>query len=88
MAQGSSPKEDRDSLEDCRGGISSKFAREIRRRDREAHWEHVGRSPEEDRKTHRKNGKDCRISGRFGLHSKKIDSGCRCASRRRTREWT
>ncbi|RWW59581.1 hypothetical protein BHE74_00033477 [Ensete ventricosum] len=25
---------------------------------------------------------------RFGLHPKKIGSGCWCASRRRTREWT
>ncbi|RRT59707.1 hypothetical protein B296_00029800 [Ensete ventricosum] len=24
----------------------------------------------------------------FGPHPKKIGSGCRCASRRRTREWT
>ncbi|RWW35765.1 hypothetical protein BHE74_00059264 [Ensete ventricosum] len=28
------------------------------------------------------------IGGRFGLHLKKIGSGRRCASRRRTREWT
>ncbi|RRT34851.1 hypothetical protein B296_00025147 [Ensete ventricosum] len=27
------------------------------------------------------------LDGRFGLHSKKIGSGRRCASRRRTREW-
>ncbi|RWW82669.1 hypothetical protein BHE74_00008859 [Ensete ventricosum] len=25
---------------------------------------------------------------RFDLHPKKIGSGCRCASRKRTREWT
>ncbi|RRT34290.1 hypothetical protein B296_00045244 [Ensete ventricosum] len=36
---------------------------EIRRRDREARWEHTGRSPEEDRKTHRKNAGGCRIGG-------------------------
>ncbi|RRT31540.1 hypothetical protein B296_00058686 [Ensete ventricosum] len=41
-----------------------------------------------DRKTHRKNVGGCRISGRFGLHPKKIGSGRWCASRRRTREWT
>ncbi|RZS17457.1 hypothetical protein BHM03_00049594 [Ensete ventricosum] len=28
------------------------------------------------------------ICGRFDLHLKKIDSGCRCASRRRTWKWT
>ncbi|RWW42239.1 hypothetical protein BHE74_00052227 [Ensete ventricosum] len=28
------------------------------------------------------------VCGRFDLHPKKIDSGCRCASRRRTRKWT
>ncbi|RWV90650.1 hypothetical protein BHE74_00028916 [Ensete ventricosum] len=69
----------------------------VRQRDREARWEHVGRSPEEDRKTHRKNVGGYQISGRFlvaellgmyGLHSKKISSGCRYASRRRTWEWT
>ncbi|RWW50606.1 hypothetical protein BHE74_00043115 [Ensete ventricosum] len=42
----------------------------------------TGRSLEEDRKTRRK------ISGRFGLHLKKIGSGRRCALRRRIREWT
>ncbi|RZR74589.1 hypothetical protein BHM03_00038952, partial [Ensete ventricosum] len=61
---------------------------EICRRDHEAHWKHTGRSPEEDRKTHRKNTGGYQIGGRFYLHPKKIDSGCRCASRRRTREWT
>ncbi|RRT31766.1 hypothetical protein B296_00041013 [Ensete ventricosum] len=29
-----------------------------------------------------------RVCGRFDLHPKKISSGCRCASRRRTRKWT
>ncbi|RRT31631.1 hypothetical protein B296_00057432 [Ensete ventricosum] len=28
------------------------------------------------------------VCGRFDLHPKKIDSGCRCASRRRTQKWT
>ncbi|RWV77977.1 hypothetical protein BHE74_00040963 [Ensete ventricosum] len=28
------------------------------------------------------------VCGRFDLHLKKIGSGCRCASRRRTRKWT
>ncbi|RZS11229.1 hypothetical protein BHM03_00042534 [Ensete ventricosum] len=28
------------------------------------------------------------VCGRFDLHPKKIGSGCRCASRRRTRKWT
>ncbi|RRT77035.1 hypothetical protein B296_00015574 [Ensete ventricosum] len=28
------------------------------------------------------------VYGRFDLHLKKISSGCRCASRRRTRKWT
>ncbi|RRT75053.1 hypothetical protein B296_00011910 [Ensete ventricosum] len=39
-------------------------------------------------KTHRKNAEGCRIGGRFDLQLKKIGSRCRCASRRRTREWT
>ncbi|RWV99152.1 hypothetical protein GW17_00037958 [Ensete ventricosum] len=56
-----------------------------RRRDREAGWEHAGRSIEEDRKTHHKNAGGCQIGGRFGLHPKKGE--CRCASRRRTWEW-
>ncbi|RZS24271.1 hypothetical protein BHM03_00057321 [Ensete ventricosum] len=61
---------------------------EIRRRDWEVRWEHARRSPEEDRKTRCKNARGCRIDGRFGLHPKKIDSERRCASRRRTYEWT
>ncbi|RWW83402.1 hypothetical protein BHE74_00008096 [Ensete ventricosum] len=61
---------------------------EIRLRDRKACWEHVGRLPEEDRKTHCKNAEGCRIGGRFDLHPKKIGSGRQCALRRRTREWT
>ncbi|RWV90071.1 hypothetical protein BHE74_00049600 [Ensete ventricosum] len=28
------------------------------------------------------------ICRRFDLHPKKISSGCRCASRKRTRKWT
>ncbi|RWV89790.1 hypothetical protein GW17_00048049 [Ensete ventricosum] len=28
------------------------------------------------------------VCGRLDLHPKKIGSGCRCASRRRTRKWT
>ncbi|RZR86344.1 hypothetical protein BHM03_00013533 [Ensete ventricosum] len=28
------------------------------------------------------------VCGRFDFHPKKIGSGCRCASRRRTRKWT
>ncbi|RWW19526.1 hypothetical protein GW17_00016410 [Ensete ventricosum] len=28
------------------------------------------------------------VCRRFDLRPKKIDSGCRCASRRRTRKWT
>ncbi|RRT33557.1 hypothetical protein B296_00056114 [Ensete ventricosum] len=40
------------------------------------------------RKTCRKNVGGYRICGRFGLHPKKIGSGHRCTSRRRTREWT
>ncbi|RRT43430.1 hypothetical protein B296_00012499 [Ensete ventricosum] len=28
------------------------------------------------------------VCGRFDFHSKKIGSGCRCVSRRRTRKWT
>ncbi|RRT52355.1 hypothetical protein B296_00050525 [Ensete ventricosum] len=59
---------------------------EIRRRDQEAHWEHVGRLSKEDYRTHHKNAEGCRIGGRFGLHPKKIGSGCRYASRRRTLE--
>ncbi|RWW17140.1 hypothetical protein BHE74_00054063 [Ensete ventricosum] len=39
----------------------------------------------EDRRTCRK---IARVCGRFDLHPKKIGSGCRCASRRRTRKWT
>ncbi|RRT53044.1 hypothetical protein B296_00030148 [Ensete ventricosum] len=35
----------------------------VHRRNREACWEHAGRSPEEDRKTQRKNVGDCRIGG-------------------------
>ncbi|RZR92984.1 hypothetical protein BHM03_00021372 [Ensete ventricosum] len=50
----------------------------------ETHWEHAGRLPEEDRKARRKNARGCRIGGRFGLHPTKIDSGRRCASRKRT----
>ncbi|RWW32435.1 hypothetical protein GW17_00002891 [Ensete ventricosum] len=34
----------------------------VRRREREAHWEHAGRSLEEDHKTHCKNTGGCRIS--------------------------
>ncbi|RWW54174.1 hypothetical protein BHE74_00039263 [Ensete ventricosum] len=37
-----------------------------RRRDREAGWEHAGRSIEEDRKTHYKNAGDCQIGGNSG----------------------
>ncbi|RWV96073.1 hypothetical protein GW17_00041246 [Ensete ventricosum] len=33
------------------------------RRNREARWEHIGRSSKEDRKTHRKNTGGCRIGG-------------------------
>ncbi|RZR88806.1 hypothetical protein BHM03_00016441 [Ensete ventricosum] len=29
-----------------------------------------------------------RVCRRFDLHPKKIGSGCRCASRMRTRKWT
>ncbi|RRT36438.1 hypothetical protein B296_00046239 [Ensete ventricosum] len=36
------------------------------RRDREARWKHVGRSLEEDRKTHRKNVGDYQINGNAG----------------------
>ncbi|RRT35926.1 hypothetical protein B296_00051001 [Ensete ventricosum] len=80
MAQGSSPEEERDSPEDYRGQPKSLS--------RKARWEYVGRSLEEDRKTHRMNAKGYRIGRRFSLHTKKIGSGRRCASRRRTREWT
>ncbi|RWV91344.1 hypothetical protein GW17_00046375 [Ensete ventricosum] len=31
--------------------------------DREACWEHIGRSSEEDRKTHHKNAGSCQIDG-------------------------
>ncbi|RZS19488.1 hypothetical protein BHM03_00051742 [Ensete ventricosum] len=40
---------------------------------------------EEDRRTYRKIVGGCQ---RFDLHPKKIDSGCRYASRRRTQKWT
>ncbi|RRT75148.1 hypothetical protein B296_00016534 [Ensete ventricosum] len=85
----------------------------VRRRNREDHWEHAGRSLEEDRKTRHKNAGSYQISGsqrlyrghpafcaafgggiasvddgttRFGLYRKKIDSGLRWASPKRTRE--
>ncbi|RRT32251.1 hypothetical protein B296_00047879, partial [Ensete ventricosum] len=48
----------------CRGfgrGCGSSLG--LCRRNREARWEHIGRSSEEDRKTHRKNTEECRISG-------------------------
>ncbi|RZS11584.1 hypothetical protein BHM03_00042919 [Ensete ventricosum] len=38
-------------------------SREACQEDREAHWEHVGRSLKEDQKTHHKNARDCRIGG-------------------------
>ncbi|RWV81884.1 hypothetical protein GW17_00056660 [Ensete ventricosum] len=46
---------------------------------------------EEDWKTCRKITGGCRNireSVGFDLYPKKISSGCRCASRRRTRKWT
>ncbi|RWW37372.1 hypothetical protein BHE74_00057531 [Ensete ventricosum] len=39
----------------------------------------------EDQRTYRKIAGVCR---RFDFHPMKIDIGCRCASRRRTRKWT
>ncbi|RWV86021.1 hypothetical protein GW17_00052130 [Ensete ventricosum] len=63
-------------------------SRKACREDREARYEHIGRLLEEDHRTRRKNAEGYRIGGRSGLHPKKIDSGRRCASRRRTREWT
>ncbi|RZR93047.1 hypothetical protein BHM03_00021450 [Ensete ventricosum] len=40
----------------------------VRRRDREARWEHARRSPEKDHKTYRKNAEGYRISGRVTDH--------------------
>ncbi|RZS23766.1 hypothetical protein BHM03_00056749 [Ensete ventricosum] len=40
--------------------------REIYRRDRESRWEHIGRSPKEDRMTYRKNTGGYRIGGMSG----------------------
>ncbi|RRT32098.1 hypothetical protein B296_00055875, partial [Ensete ventricosum] len=40
----------------------------------------------EDRRTCRKIAKVAGVCGRFDLHPKKIGSGCRCASRRRTQK--
>ncbi|RZS10625.1 hypothetical protein BHM03_00041875 [Ensete ventricosum] len=42
-------------------GTSSGVRLKICRRDREAHWEHTGRSLKEDCKTRRKNVEGCRI---------------------------
>ncbi|RWW45027.1 hypothetical protein BHE74_00049166 [Ensete ventricosum] len=44
----------------------------------------------EDRRTCHKIIEGCRSIRELGfdLHPKKIGSGCRCASRRRTRKWT
>ncbi|RRT47071.1 hypothetical protein B296_00048289 [Ensete ventricosum] len=44
------------------------------RRDQEACWEHAGRSPEEDQKTHSKNVGGCRIGGK-GTTFTKITTG-------------
>ncbi|RRT48935.1 hypothetical protein B296_00005892 [Ensete ventricosum] len=69
-------------------GISPKFAKRFT----EGIGKLVGNTPGDRRKKTggltRKNAGGCRIGGRFGLHPKKIGSGRRCASRRRTREWT
>ncbi|RWW62573.1 hypothetical protein BHE74_00030283 [Ensete ventricosum] len=40
---------------------------EIHRRDREARWEHAGRSSKEDRMTYRKNVRGYRIDGSWVL---------------------
>ncbi|RZS26497.1 hypothetical protein BHM03_00059839 [Ensete ventricosum] len=45
---------------------SQSMCKEIRQRDRESHWEHTERSSEEDRKTHRKNARGCRIGRMSG----------------------
>ncbi|RZS23223.1 hypothetical protein BHM03_00056010 [Ensete ventricosum] len=50
-----------------RKGVHRKIiggSRKACRENRETHWEHAGGSSEEDFKTHRKNVKGCRISGR------------------------
>ncbi|RRT34457.1 hypothetical protein B296_00031707 [Ensete ventricosum] len=47
-----------------------------------------GDRQKEDRRTYRKITGVAEVYGRFDLHPKKIGSGCRCASRRRTRKWT
>ncbi|RWV83841.1 hypothetical protein GW17_00054496 [Ensete ventricosum] len=83
MVQGSSPQKKIETHRKIIGG-----SRKAYREDQEARWEHIERSLEEDRKSCHKNVGGYWIGGRFGLHPKKIGSGRRCASRRRTREWT
>ncbi|RWV85265.1 hypothetical protein GW17_00052956 [Ensete ventricosum] len=65
-------------------GISLKFARRFTEGIRKL----AGNTPGDHRKTRCKNTGGCQIGGRFDLHPKKIGSGRRCASRRRTWEWT
>ncbi|RRT34124.1 hypothetical protein B296_00049995 [Ensete ventricosum] len=65
----------RDSLGDSPKGLGSSLG---------TCQEIVERRP----KACRKNAGGYRIGRRFGLHLKKIGSGRRCASRRRTQEWT
>ncbi|RWW20478.1 hypothetical protein BHE74_00028875 [Ensete ventricosum] len=56
-------------------GTSREFARRFAEGIRKLAGNTPKRSLEEDWKTHRKNAGGCRIGRRFGLHSKKIDSG-------------
>ncbi|RRT58420.1 hypothetical protein B296_00002160 [Ensete ventricosum] len=66
-------------------GSRRKFAKRFAEGIRKLAGNAKGDYRKEDQRTCRK---ITGVWGRFDLHPKKISSGCRCASRRRTRKWT